>query len=652
MAAAQFMLPYRPAFDSNAKIIPGAQLWFTLTGTDTPSPVYSDAGLTTPLVNPVVANSVGRFAPIYYDDSISYRARLYLSDAEVGVDDPEEEFDPYIPGFEDTALRSLVGAALPSVLDYIPSNLHTAILNFTSTADVTSYFVAGWAAKGVPLLVPPGLYNVTSIAPPSKTGLVGLGRQSIIKQLTTASDTASVISVSGVTDVRIENLEVRGIIAQFDHTRQNGTYPKPNNSEFNHGISIRADDGATTERITVRNCFFQDIRGDGISVFEADAGTLAEIDLFQNAGTNVLRIGVSVVGGHRGRVKGAHFPICGYAVIDFESEGAYSDPVEGWTVEDVYGPVVQVAGNADTFNNRVKLRNIVTDGSLANTTPPYLHSSGLDFHDVTSSIRCRNVIRLDIDGHYPKNHTGHAIFYVSDATPTYATSPILQLRNFEYDATIGTSEAVYNANIVWSPVNAEVYIEDGKETAYDNSQTLLWMSGAFTQQVSIKNVQTDGSLVVNAKSVSFENIRANLSSSRGLTTGCQKLHFLNCPFLSAGLIGYNTSSIILENSIFAIVGGGSGYGGTIGPVLLVNSTFGAITRTGYGLYSAADLTGWTAGTGTPNKGAFAAYGGATMSAAYVQAEAQATNDAAKAASQRLLALENAVRALTNMLGAS
>ena len=35
-----------------------------------------------------------------------------------------------------------------------------------------------------------------------------------------------------------------------------------------------------------------------------------------------------------------------------------------------------------------------------------------------------------------------------------------------------------------------------------------------------------------------------------------------------------------------------------------------------------------------------------------QAEAQATNDAAKAASQRVLALENAVRALTNMLGAS
>ena len=55
-------------------------------------------------------------------------------------------------------------------------------------------------------------------------------------------------------------------------------------------------------------------------------------------------------------------------------------------------------------------------------------------------------------------------------------------------------------------------------------------------------------------------------------------------------------------------------------------------------------TGWTAGTGTPQKGAFSAYAGATMSVTYVQAEAQATNDAVKNVSQRLLAIE---QALTN-----
>lgn len=54
-------------------------------------------------------------------------------------------------------------------------------------------------------------------------------------------------------------------------------------------------------------------------------------------------------------------------------------------------------------------------------------------------------------------------------------------------------------------------------------------------------------------------------------------------------------------------------------------------------------TGWTAGTGVANKGAFATYAGQTVSAGYVQAEAQATDDATKGNSQRIKALEDAMR---------
>lgn len=54
-------------------------------------------------------------------------------------------------------------------------------------------------------------------------------------------------------------------------------------------------------------------------------------------------------------------------------------------------------------------------------------------------------------------------------------------------------------------------------------------------------------------------------------------------------------------------------------------------------------TGWTAGTGTANKGAFATYAGQTVTATYVQAEAQATDNAAKANAQRIKAIEDALR---------
>ncbi|MDX5984704.1 glycosyl hydrolase family 28-related protein [Sphingomonas echinoides] len=54
-------------------------------------------------------------------------------------------------------------------------------------------------------------------------------------------------------------------------------------------------------------------------------------------------------------------------------------------------------------------------------------------------------------------------------------------------------------------------------------------------------------------------------------------------------------------------------------------------------------SGWSSGTGTPNTGAFAAYSGTTIAAAYSQAQVQALSDAVRDVSQRALALEQAAR---------
>lgn len=53
-------------------------------------------------------------------------------------------------------------------------------------------------------------------------------------------------------------------------------------------------------------------------------------------------------------------------------------------------------------------------------------------------------------------------------------------------------------------------------------------------------------------------------------------------------------------------------------------------------------TGWTAATGTHNRGAYASYAGQTVSAGYVQAEVQAIDDALKALSRRFYSLETDV----------
>ena len=70
MAAGRMILPgWMPALDSNGVPIPNAQLYFYLNGTTTLATVYADNDLTTPLPNPVAANSSGQFPAIWADDA-------------------------------------------------------------------------------------------------------------------------------------------------------------------------------------------------------------------------------------------------------------------------------------------------------------------------------------------------------------------------------------------------------------------------------------------------------------------------------------------------------------------------------------------------------------------------------------------------------
>lgn len=70
---------WRP-LDANGAIMPGCYLQFYESQTTTPATVYADAGLTTPLTNPVVSNAAGVFPAIYGDSAVVYRRQLYSAD--------------------------------------------------------------------------------------------------------------------------------------------------------------------------------------------------------------------------------------------------------------------------------------------------------------------------------------------------------------------------------------------------------------------------------------------------------------------------------------------------------------------------------------------------------------------------------------------
>jgi hypothetical protein len=134
-----YFLPLRPAHDSAGVTVPGSQHWFTLAGTNTPSAPFTDATLTIPLENPIIANGVGYLPPVYMNEAISYRVRVYDRDAEVGVDAPLEEYDPYVPAI---ALLTYLG---DSGFDGLFVNASTLIVPLGTDAIST----VGYATLGI-----------------------------------------------------------------------------------------------------------------------------------------------------------------------------------------------------------------------------------------------------------------------------------------------------------------------------------------------------------------------------------------------------------------------------------------------------------------------------------------------------------------------
>lgn len=77
MASGRLFLPsWMPARDSNGDPIPNVSVSFYVNGTDILATVFADEALTTPLANPVYANSSGRFPQIYADDAVLYSASV------------------------------------------------------------------------------------------------------------------------------------------------------------------------------------------------------------------------------------------------------------------------------------------------------------------------------------------------------------------------------------------------------------------------------------------------------------------------------------------------------------------------------------------------------------------------------------------------
>jgi hypothetical protein len=89
MLAPRFVMPYAYWPDAAGVPLPGALLYFYVSGTDDPAPTYADAALTQPNRNPIAANAAGFWPNIFLEPGTIYKVVLTEENgAEIWTADP------------------------------------------------------------------------------------------------------------------------------------------------------------------------------------------------------------------------------------------------------------------------------------------------------------------------------------------------------------------------------------------------------------------------------------------------------------------------------------------------------------------------------------------------------------------------------------
>jgi len=224
MAAALYYNAFVPAYSNIGVPIAGGRLYFYYTETTDLAPIYSDATLTTPLTNPVVANLAGKYPDIYMDDTILYK--IQQTDSVGGA--IGDAVDPYIPGtvmigggsvLEGTDGSSLIGhiaagagATATTVRDKLRKTVHVTDYWLAIHANYTAAFENALTALalGGTLVVPSKAtsYQVNDeLTLPSNIEIVGEGRP-LIEQITNGK---RLFIGSNISNVTLRGFRAKGV---------------------------------------------------------------------------------------------------------------------------------------------------------------------------------------------------------------------------------------------------------------------------------------------------------------------------------------------------------------------------------------------------------------------------------------------------------
>lgn len=420
------------ACDTNGDPISGAIWKFYLTGTSTPSNVFSDFDFGTSLGATVTANSAGRFVPIYVDDDVTYRAVLCNA---AGTPISPYDIDPLdtsdLSAFAGTDGTTLIGwletgtGAVArtldakvredaiSITDFIPANLRAGVVANTGTTDLEAYFDAcatACIAQNRAMYVPRGTYAFETWSPPADLTVLTAGRKTIFKQLDTGGVSTRIINVTedNVSLWPGGSATIDGSIDTFSG----------NATEQNHGVIVDAQTGTSINKFTCGDIYGRNIGGDAATVY-SPGGTIGHCKLGTIYCYNVYRFGVAITGGSSGEIDaviqhpGAGVG-CGLGVMNWEPDPANTSAPDQWTIGLIRGRTITVAGDPGVRLGDINIGQLHLDYSAYGVSSPAYNEGGINVgtqpDQFLNGIRCRNWRNLHIGRAYIKGHPRRAIY--------------------------------------------------------------------------------------------------------------------------------------------------------------------------------------------------------------------------------------------------
>lgn len=596
--AAELLIPPFRALDASGNPYSGAKLYFYASpATTTPIDVYTTASLGTAHANPVVADAGGKFPNIYGDATVAYRAVMKDSTGAVTLHD----FDP----INSSVLALLAASNGSTLVSFLQSGtgadaetVQTALRRIgvhpesfgtvgAGSDDFTplSQAITAATASGAPLVLTAGKTYLTSAQLSLTDDLRIVGNGAIIKASNSALITGAILRASSVSNIVISDLELDC----------NGA-----NNGANYGLWITGGANHVIEGLYVHDSKEAGLALEELTKVEVRGGRLV------NCGRATNVSGAAATNNH--------------AVMIFtDTNGANTSDVDisGVYIEGAYrkGITTYSGGTGVVSNINIHGNRILTCG----VTP----SSGGGIYIANAPAAAAqvqvNVSDNILDGNYVNMEVSNLSY--GGVTGNVCTASVANnIEVIEASHLVITGNIVDNSGVHGIALNTSSGTNKNLTISGNTVMRSNQSTAGFGAGIWVKNTVTSA-IVGNA---------VNDDATK----------------MTHGIIEEGTSdtNIIAANNV---LNASAALYTIAGAATILQSGISIDVTTSYKVAGTkvvgARETGWTAGSGSALKGAFAAYAGQNVSVGYVEAEAQATDDAAKNASQRVKAIEDALR---------